>query len=358
MVTSLGDVLAWSLSPLGALWRAWALQGPAQIFWSHSAATGLVAVLVALLVDRLWGEPPTWLHPVVYMGKALGTLGQRMAPQTEVESDYKRLVLAALAWCLLASVVGLLYFGLQLILLTQAWWVSGLLAGVLLKPLLSWRMLKDEVLAVEAALQKSLNAGRQRLSWLVSRDTRQLDEATVRESAIETLAENLGDSVIAPLFWFAVAGLPGAAVYRFANTADAMWGYPGWRGEGDKRRHWQWTGKWAARMDDLLNWIPARLAALGLALAAGGVNWAGLRRDAGVTPSPNGGWPMGAMARVLDVHLTKPGVYQLNPEGQAPQADDVHKAVSLAAKVVWGQAVIAVLMGGGLLALVWRGIDG
>jgi adenosylcobinamide-phosphate synthase len=107
----------------------------------------------------------------------------------------------------------------------QPWWLAGALAGVLLKPLLSWRMLKDEVLAVEAALQQSLPAGRERLSWLVSRDTAQLDAATVRESAIETLAENLNDSVIAPLFWFPWRPA-GAAVYRFANTADAMWGYP------------------------------------------------------------------------------------------------------------------------------------
>ena len=354
MVTSLGDVLAWSLSPLGALWRALTLGGEAQVFWSHSAGAALIAVLVALLMDRIWGEPPTWLHPVVYMGKALGRLGQMIAPQVEVARDYKRLLLAALVWCLLAGVVCVLYFGLQLMLLTQAWWVSGLLAGVLLKPLLSWRMLKEEVLAVETALQKSLPAGRERLSWLVSRDTQQLDEATVRESAIETLAENLSDSVIAPLFWFAVAGLPGAALYRWANTADAMWGYPGWRGEGDKRRHWQWAGKWAARVDDVLSAIPARLTAVWLALLAGGVSWAGLRRDAGVTPSPNGGWPMGAMARALGVHLSKPGVYQLNPEGQAPQAEDVPRAVKLAAKVVWTQAAIALLLGLVLAALVWR----
>jgi adenosylcobinamide-phosphate synthase len=79
----------------------------------------------------------------------------------------------------------------------------------------------------------------------------------VRESAIESLAENLNDSVVAPLFWFALLGLPGAALYRFANTADAMWGYPGMRGG----RYWQWAGKWAARADDVLSWVPARITA-------------------------------------------------------------------------------------------------
>ena len=234
------------------------------------------------------------------------------------------------------------------------WWLWGLAMGVLLKPLLSWRMLKDEVLAVDAALQQSLPAGRERLTWLVSRDTSQLDAATVRESAIETLAENLSDSVIAPLFWFAVAGLPGAAVYRFANTADAMWGYPGWRGQGDKRRHWQWAGKWAARADDVLNWIPARITALWLALVAGGVQWQALRRDAAVTPSPNGGWPMGAMAQALGVHLSKPGVYQLNPQGRAPQSADVYESVKLASKVIAVQVLLALLAMVLLALWMWK----
>jgi adenosylcobinamide-phosphate synthase len=134
----------------------------------------------------------------------------------------------------------------------------------LLKCMLSWRMLREEVGAVELALGQSLEAGRERLSWLVSRDTAQLSASQVRESAIESLAENLNDSVVAPIFWFVLLGLPGAAVYRFANTADAMWGYRGtYRG-----KNWEWAGKWAARADDVLSWVPARLTALLLALAA------------------------------------------------------------------------------------------
>ncbi len=301
-------------------------------------ATPALAVLVALLIDRLWGEPPAWMHPVVGMGKLLGFASKYIAAGTEYKRDWNRFVLGMLAWCALAALFYIAYAALQKALAQLPWWLEGVLMGVLLKPLLSWRMLKGEVLAVEAALQQSLPAGRERLSWLVSRDTTQLDAATVRESAIESLAENLNDSVIAPLFWFAVAGLPGAALYRFANTADAMWGYPGWRGQGDARRHWQWAGKWAARADDVLNWLPARITAAWLALLAGGVAWAGLRRDARATPSPNGGWPMGAMARALGVRLSKPGAYQLNPEGHAPASADVQQAVRLASKVVLAQA--------------------
>ena len=158
-----------------------------------------------------------------------------------------------------------------------------LLLGLLLKSLLAWRMLRGEVLAVEAALAESLPAGRARLAWLVSRDVQALSEAEVRESAIESLAENLNDSVVAPIFWFVLLGLPGAALYRFANTADAMWGYHGiYQG-----RDWAWAGKWAARADDVLSWLPARLTALLLALVNGGLSLRALRREAGRTPSPN-----------------------------------------------------------------------
>jgi adenosylcobinamide-phosphate synthase len=211
------------------------------------------------------------------MGRLLGATGRWIAPRAPVSGAgcvcrrHAGLVRAG-------SPGGLIYAVLQLLLPPQPWWLAGALAGVLLKPLLSWRMLKDEVLAVEAALQQSLPAGRERLSWLVSRDTAQLDAATVRESAIETLAENLNDSVIAPLFWFPWRLARGGRL-SLCQHGRCHVGLPGWRGRAP-RRHWQWAGKWAARADDVLNWIPARITAAWLALLAGGVSWAGLRRDA------------------------------------------------------------------------------
>ena len=348
-------VLAVALSPLAWVYQWWNAEGAAQIFWAQQIMAASLAVLVALLLDRLWGEPPVWLHPVVLMGKLLGAIGKVIAPSAEKTKDFKSFVFGMIAWCTLAALFFVVYALCQWLLPPAQWWWHGLVVGVLLKPLLSWRMLKDEVLAVEAALQQSLPAGRERLSWLVSRDTAQLDAATVRESAIETLAENLSDSVIAPLFWFAVAGLPGAALYRLANTADAMWGYPGWRGTGAQRRHWQWAGKWAARADDVLNWIPARITALWLAVLARGLPWSALRRDAVVTPSPNGGWPMGAMAQALGVRLSKPGVYQLNPQGRSPQAADMQQAVSFASKVVTTQVLFALLAMVLMTVWVWAG---
>ena len=161
---------------------------------------------------------------------------------------------------------------------------------------------------------------------------------------MSTLAENLNDSVVAPLFWFAIAGLPGAALYRFANTADAMWGYWGNRGGRD----WTWAGKWAARADDVLSWLPARLTALLIALQTVGRGWSAVVANARLTPSPNGGWPMGALAVGLGIRLGKPGVYQLNPAGRPPASDDTALALRRCGQVVALLAVLAmaVMLGG------------
>jgi adenosylcobinamide-phosphate synthase len=311
-----------------------------------SLATGLV---LALLIDRLWGEPPARLHPVVWMGRYLAWAGARCAPvQPEREPDWPAFAAGALAWCVGAALVVGLAWGVQQAVVDWHPLLSGLVLGCWLKPLLAWRMLRNEVSAVEAALAQSLDAGRARLAWLVSRNVAELSDTQVRESAIETLAENLNDSVIAPIFWWVLLGLPGAALYRFANTADAMWGYPGHRGG----RYWQWAGKWAARADDVLSWLPARITALLLALCLGGLNWRSLRHEARRTPSPNSGWPMAAMALGLGVRLGKPGSYTLNAAGHAPQALDTASAINLASKVVYVQVFIA-FIAMVLIAFVW-----
>ena len=170
----------------------------------------------------------------------------------------------------------------------------------------------------------------------------QLTPAEVRESAIESLAENLNDSVVEPIFWFVLLGLPGAAIYRFANTADAMWGYPGSRGA----RYWPWAGKWAARADDVLSWLPARITALLLAALHGGLPARALAKEARKTPSPNSGWPMAAMALALGVRLAKPGVYTLHPGGHAPGPLHTQRAA------VYGQKVVLALIPSALAALI------
>ncbi|ACM33968.1 adenosylcobinamide-phosphate synthase CbiB [[Acidovorax] ebreus] len=297
--------------------------------WLGVAALACVPAL-ALAVDALWGEPPAPLHPVVWMGCGLGWCGERLAPLSPRAQDFKSFWLGALMWCALAAIVLIVALGLERLALQLPAPLAALVLVLLLKPLLAWRMLKGEVLAVEVALSQSLPAGRERLARLVSRDVERLDAAQVRESAIESLAENLSDSVVAPIFWFVLLGLPGAALYRFANTADAMWGYPGMR-DG---RYWQWAGKWAARVDDVLSWLPARLTALLLAQVARGLPLRTLAHEARKTPSPNSGWPMAAMALALGVRLAKPNVYVLHPRGRQAGPLDTRRAASLGSQAV------------------------
>ena len=314
----------------------------------------VLPLLVALAIDHFFGEPPVRFHPVVWMGNYLTWVGEHMqsrsrqtlaaggAATRNEPADLPAFALGALAWLWGMLLVGAAAYGIEQTVL--AWleplsWagllLAALLLGLVLKPALAWAMLRTEAQAVELALSGlpdgSLARGRERLRFLVSRDVTDLSEVQVRESVVESLAENLNDSVVAPIFWFVVLGLPGALMYRFANTADAMWGYPGFY----KGRNWQWAGKWAARADDVLSWLPARITALLLAMAAAGVSWRQLYRDAARTPSPNSGWPMAAMALALGCSLSKPRVYVLNSPGREPEAADTERAIRLASRALW-----------------------
>ena len=196
----------------------------------------------------------------------------------------------------------------------------------LLKSALSLRMLGESATAVARALASGdVTQARFGLRSLVSRDTALLDEPLLAAAAVESVAENASDSVIAPLFFFAVGGVPAALAYRACNTLDAMIGYHG---------ETEWLGKAAARLDDFANLVPARVTAalFVLASALGGASAAGaLRvwwRDGARTESPNAGQPMAAMAGALGVTLEKVGCYRLG-DGGAPDADSIERAVSL-----------------------------
>ena len=283
-----------------------------------------MSIILALLIDRWWGEPPTPIHPVVWMGYYLKRIGRDLPDRTPGTAFF----LGTLGWLVGAGLVAAAYgfAGLELAKLPH--WLDVVLTALLLKPLFALRLLLREVTAVETALAQGLGPGRARLAHIVSRDTTKLDPDEVRESSLESLAENLSDSVIAPLLWFALFGLPGAAVYRFANTADAMWGYRG---------RWEWAGKFAARADDLLNLIPSRMTAVAFLLLRPrrwSLLWR-LPREASRTTSPNSGWPMGALALTLNVRLRKPQVYALNAEGRSPSAADTSTALRLAEVTAW-----------------------
>lgn len=282
------------------------------------------ALSLAWFIDRLFGEPRSAWHPVAWFG----AIASRASHAIHQRSAALAFTAGALLWCALVGTIAAMAFGLERGLHDAPGWLALPLLALALKPTFAWKMLRDEVCAVEDALAGGLEAARTRLAGLCSRDVGQLDVGAVRETAIETLAENLNDSLVAPLFWFVVAGLPGAWAWRASNTLDAMWGY---------RDHREWVGKWAARADDVLGFVPARLTAL--LLWRPPVGLARLRREALRTPSPNGGWPMATMALRLGVRLGKPGVFTLNAAAPAPDATALRRAL-LAADEAAGSAFL------------------
>ena len=253
---------------------------------------------LAMLLDALFGEPD-WLwrrlpHPAVLMGKLIGWGDRRFN-----DGGSRRAKGVAL---LLALMSGAAVLGWALSLLGPV--IEILLAAILL----AQRSLAEHLRAVVLGLRQSLPAGRRAVAMIVSRDTTDMTQYAVARAAIESGAENLSDGVIAPAFWFLLAGLPGIMVYKIVNTADSMIGY-----RTPRYADFGWA---AARMDDLLNLIPARLTALLIALPGGVLHrLAEIRADAALHRSPNAGWPEAAMARATAVALAGPRSY----DGQLQQ---------------------------------------
>jgi len=299
--------------------------------------THSLAVLgLALAIDLFCGEPPAKLHPVVWMGAAISVC-KRLAPGRGAGRQFSWGL--AVAFGLPVGCGWLAWLALHT--LTGEPLAQALLAVFLLTSSFSLRLLGRSALDVAQALESraqadGLAAARERVGRICSRATSDLEEQDLVATTVESLAENASDSVVAPLFWFALLGVPGAVFYRAVNTLDARIGY---RGE------YEHLGKAAARLDDVLNYVPARLTALAI-LAAGGFlgfsaaqGWRIQRRDGKRTPSPNGGAPMAAMAGLLRVRLSKPGVYDLGEEDRALQPQRIHEAwrvVRLASLMIFG----------------------
>jgi len=301
---------------------------------------GVSSVGWALAADVVLGEPPNAWHPTVWMGRGLGAARRRHAAGRRAPA--RSLAAGALALGTGAVVVAAIAGAVERCTERLPRPVRALACGALLKPALSVRALLAAGGEVEAALRRDdLPEARRLLAWhLVSRDTSTLTASEVAGAAIESLAENLSDGLVAPLVWYRAGGLAGAYVYRLVNTADAMLGY--------HTPELEWFGKPAARADDAMNLLPARLTALLVALAApacGGSSraaWRVARRDARRTASPNAGWPMAAIAGALDVRLDKRGAYVLHAAGRAPTVHDLARArrvVRAAAALASGLAV-------------------
>lgn len=284
-----------------------------------------LVLALALLLDTLFGDPPNRYHPVAWMGSLIDRL-QHYAPTAGAGRQLAYGGLISSGGMILAASAG---WVLERAVMSLPRPLGWLVAAVVVKCTLSLRGLSRAAGDVHAALEAGDLPGARRLvGWhLVSRDTSTLDESQVAAATVESVAENTSDGIVAPLFYFAMLGLPGALVYRFANTADAMLGYH------DVAR--EWLGKIPARVDDLLNLIPAQLTSLALCIAAfltgddGAGALAAWQRDRHKTESPNAGHPMSAAAGALGVELEKAGHYRLGEGYRKPRAADIPRAVRL-----------------------------
>ena len=306
----------------------------------------VLTLLLALLLDLALGEPPNRLHPTVWIGKTVA-LAERISPGSQSAKAAQLgagVVMALLIPAAWGAVAWAAAYGLM-----QIHPLAYLLvAAMLLKTTFSVRMLHR----VAAGIGRMLSSGdideaRQQMSALVSRDTSRLTVGQMAAGAIESVAENITDSVVGPLLAFALFGLPGAVAYRAINTLDSMVGYHG---------RYEYLGKASARLDDLVNLIPARLAAglLWLATAilpgmAGGRAWSIMLSHRGRTESPNAGWTMAAMAGGLGVTLEKVGHYRLGDPAPEPLASHIARAT----RALYATAVLTSAMAIGLIWLRW-----
>ena len=270
----------------------------------------LLILILALTVEAVFGYPArlyAWIgHPVTWIGRLIGRLDRTL--NREAWPDGQRRLAGALALLLLLLTTGLPTLAVQAFLLTLG--IPGVIVLALLSStLLAQRSLHEHVAAVSADLrERGIRGGREAVSMIVGRNPESLDEAGVSRAAIESLAENFSDGIVAPAFWLGLGGLPGAALYKAANTADSMIGHRTLRHEA-----FGWA---SARFDDVVNLPASRLSAL-LIVAAAALNrdaspggaLRALRRDASHHRSPNAGWPEAAMAGALGLRLAGPRTY-------------------------------------------------
>jgi adenosylcobinamide-phosphate synthase len=293
-------------------------------------------LLLALALDACFGDPRRlWArvpHPVVLMGRAIARLEALwLDPATPAVEQVRRGREASLL-VIGASVLAAFVVQELCIRLPLGWSLLGLVMSILIAA----RSLHDHVAAVATALEQSLEGGRQAVAHIVGRDPASLDEHGVARAAVESTAENFADGVVAPLLWGVLLGLPGMAAYKAINTLDSMIGH-----RTPRHRHF---GRFAARLDDFANWLPARLSAL-LILAAAlclpgatpAAGWRAMWHDAPRHRSPNAGWPEAAIAGALGLRLAGPRRYTGELVDDAWMGDgrpaatprDVHHALRL-----------------------------
>ncbi|MGB1251771.1 MAG: adenosylcobinamide-phosphate synthase CbiB [Candidatus Promineifilaceae bacterium] len=276
-------------------------------------------ILLSLVLDALLGDPPNRWHPTAWMGTLIMTL-RKQTPETG------RFLFGGL----ITFGGGALVWGIGRIILTLIHKLPAPLNLLCESAILNFTFSLNGLTSAGRDVQRALNdkdlpEARRLLSWhLVSRDTSDLSAGKVSAATIQSVAENFSDSVVAPLFFYQLGGLPAALAYRYLNTCDAMLGYR------DAER--EWLGKIPARLDDVANLIPARLSAISiLTIAPFKLAWEPAiktyRSDANTTDSPNAGQPMAAAAGTLQVRLQKIGHYDLGRNFREPNAHDIGRGI-------------------------------
>ncbi len=289
----------------------------------------LFILLLALLLDLLFREPPRAIHPVAWMGKTI-SFCERFSPSERSEKSSARSqliyggVMVLLTILIFTSPV---YF--LLLYINQVSPIAYIAVGaLLLKPSFSFRELRQSAIKIKVLLARdNLEEARARMPALVSREAQSLGRPELVSATVESVAENICDSVFAPIFYFLLLGVPGAVAYRVVNTCDAMIGYHG---------KYEYLGKFAAKLDDVLNFIPARISGLLVVMAAHLCRqdrknaWRVMLRDHGKTESPNAGWPMSAAAGALRTRLEKVGSYSLGNTNNPLSPELIASGVKLA----------------------------
>ena len=321
---------------------------PLLILTASAIATRCGILLVAMAMDWLIGEPDTlWRrvpHPVVVFGRGISFLDRLWNRKQSGKGRQRRIrgACAIAILCVIAGLAGiLLSFG------------GPILACLVLAILLAARSLDEHIRAVAKALDSGVEPARHAVGMIVGRDTGTMDSGDIARAAIETGAENLSDGVIAPAMWFVVAGLPGVMIYKLVNTADSMIGY--------RNARYLAFGCAAARLDDLLNWVPARVTALLICLAAvlrgrGLPAFRGMIRDGRHHASPNAGWPEAAMAGAVDVWLAGPRRYgnrvrqarKFHEDGAVADGGAILRALQIliAAQIIFALPVLVMAVSG------------
>ncbi|MBZ2165055.1 cobalamin biosynthesis protein [Methanobacterium spitsbergense] len=279
----------------------------------------LTIILIAVIIDIILGEPPSKIHPVVLMGELINILKNIL---TKYNNKISGVVLTITTLFIFISI-----FGTILKISTYNPYLYVLISAILLSTTFAIKSLFDSVKLIKKDIDISLVKARHSLSYLVSRDTSKLSKTELISADIETLTENITDSIISPLIYAFLFGVLGAVFYRVVNTLDAMVGY--------KNPENINIGWFPAKLDDILNYFPARITGWLVIIASFflKLNWKNaykiMMRDAKKTPSPNSGYPMAATAGALGIQLKKPGYYELGDNINPLTSETILKAIQL-----------------------------